>query len=318
MEETTRLPVFRAYASVWAVILTRFVDVLRIAALPAALSTALLYWFMPRLLGVIADMPVIDPEDAAGMEEMLAFVGNVSVLGLGLACATAVVNAIAFAGLLRMLIRGETPRLPVYLDVGRHEFNILVCWLAVSLIGFGVSLAEGMVRGLLVAVLGPVGGGISSLALSIASAVVNVWVSLRLSLAPAASVSHGKIGVRESWRASVGQSWTLLGFWVLIGGTMLIVMMVVMFALPAPPVEGQVVRPPAGGEPTPEMIRDIYSGMARSLLGLFDLSTTMGVIRAVAFFLLQLAWTAVAAVAGGVAWRIITDDKPPVDAPSKA
>lgn len=311
MDETRRLPVFRAVAATFAFLVERWLSVLRIAAIPTALATGLAYLLTPQILRTLIEMP--PPGDTSDPAASAAATQTIVFSGLALIAANAVLNAVVFVGLLKLILRGEDPKAPIYLGFGREELALLGTWGLFFLILLGLGIGGGAVSGALGSLLRTLGpaGVLVSLALSLALYAVMIWTCLRLSLAGTAAVDQGRIGLRGSWTTTNGQLWLLLGYWLVLTLPILIIQTILSAVLAAPPVPDAPTSPPQ----SPEEVWEFYQYTFKQVLQSFDLSAGPGVGRLILAFAQALVFNSVLAIAGGVAWRMLTDRPRPPASP---
>jgi hypothetical protein len=144
----------------------------------------------------------------------------------------------------------------------------------------------------------------------IAVCVVMIWVSLRLSLASAASVGAQTIGLGPSWNTSKGNAWSLFFYW-LIWGVIFFVVELAMIAILMPgyfQAIGGIIS--AGGARSPEEIEAASRAMTEQMTAMYDMTSPMAIVRLAGSYLVGTILIVLVAVAGGVAWRLMTDDRP--------
>jgi hypothetical protein len=298
MEPTERLPVFRAFAATFAIIAERWLDILRIALLPAVVATALTYVLVPQVLNAVLQMP--PPGDTPDPGAVGAAAQTMLLSILALAAASAVLNAIVFAGLLKLVLRGDRPKTPVYLGFGREELMLLGTWGLLVLILMAVFFIGGLISGLLNGLM-PVMGSILGIAINIAM----IWFCLRVSLSAPAAIELNRLGLRPSWAATGGQVWLLLGYWLVLMLPVMIVESIINAMLAPPPLPGAPTTPPQ----SPQEQYDFYMFIIRQTVTNFDLDAGPGIPRAIFAVVQSLSLNVLSAIAGGVAWRMITERK---------
>ena len=112
------------------------------------------------------------------------------------------------AGIYRLVLRPDEKGF-LHLRLGADEMRLTVINLlliALGMIGLTVELAA--------VAAASQGSGIGGLAAAVI-AVLTVWIGVRLSLATPMTFAQRRFAVRESWRASRGKFWPLLGMIVL-------------------------------------------------------------------------------------------------------
>lgn len=137
---------------------------------------------------------------------LLAGVGWIIPLGL-------ILGAVLSAAVARSVLRPDQSRLG-YLRLGMDEVRVL----AVSVI---VSITLGLASGLALliptalAATGQAFLALLGLVLGLAAIGGVIWLTVRLSLAVPITVDRGKIAILESFKATKGRFWALLGMAIL-------------------------------------------------------------------------------------------------------
>ena len=225
-----------------------------------------------------------------------------------LAFASALVNALLFSGLMKLMIRDERPKLPFYFAAGADELRLLGSWgvMVLGTVGLALGVWASLWLSRLLASLGPGPGGIIGLVAGCGVIVVGVWLAVRLSLVAPAVVAHRRLGIEPSWTVTEENAWRLIGFW-LLG----IVPFFIIASLLTP-----VLSAPGYLEAT----RDIYAA-ARSPARMqaaiqhayeiqaagYQLTSGGNIARMLASALLGVGATTLLAIAGGEAWRLLTE-----------
>lgn len=299
MDDTPRLPVFRAYLATLAFAAENWLDVLRIIAVPVLVATGVTYLLTPQLLRAFMAFPAPgqDADPGAALSALQTVIG----VALALCAVGLVTGAMSTAGLLKLLLRGERPRLPVYLAFGREELLILGGQILFVLIMLGVSVAGAILGAILSVAIGalPGAGALTGIAVRVAQLCVMAWIALRLALSNPAAVALGRIGLRPSWTTTSGRVWRLLGYAVLWAVPLLIAQIIVGSAL-APPSGDMPSEPPTTDAARFEMMQ---AYMQRSLAQ-FDLATATDYARLAFTLLFSAVTTIVLALAPGVVWRM--------------
>ena len=217
---------------------------------------------------------------------------------------------IIFAGILKLVIRGQKPSLPFYLGFGADEWRLLGTWLLMMLIFIGaeilIVIASALI-GFLAVNLGGVGGVIAFVAI-LALFVALIWLCVRFSLATPATIGAETIGIGPSWNISKGNVWRLLGYWV-IWGLILVVVEILVLLMVMPgyfQAMGDIFA--SGGDPA--QLQRATQEMTDAALGLYDFSSPLNVLRLVLSGVIGALVFATVAVSGGVAWRLMTDESP--------
>ncbi|HTI68252.1 MAG TPA: hypothetical protein VL460_11965 [Caulobacteraceae bacterium] len=192
----------------------------------AALEFRRLHW--RRVTGVLTAVAVGGTLNAAG-----ELSGNVGLRGIG-EVIYLVATAMAYAALMRLAFADEHPDDPEFrpgpqgFQWGRPEWRLLgvallvlfayviallmvifVAMLVLVVSGVSGAVKEGATPEALLAALGPGATTVLGL-LMIAFMVGMIYAAVRISLAPAATVSRKRISVFETWRLTKGQAWPVL------------------------------------------------------------------------------------------------------------
>jgi hypothetical protein len=276
-----RLPVMRAFAATWAFLAERWLDVLRIVWLPLLLQT---------LLGRL-----IDP----------AFPGAVLLV----AVIWLITSALLTAGLLKLVIRGETPSQPFYLAFGLDELKLIGTWATLGLLfiagGFCIIVVSAALSA--VPVVGELIGGLLPL-------LAMIWLLARLSLSGPATINEQRLGIVPSWRTTRGMAgldvvafwaiWCLIGF--LISWLMISALLPDYFSSLSAIFAAEPDQRPALAE-----------AFEAKMAGWLDTSRIDGIGRVLAFLVFNLVWSSLTTIAGAVAWRMLVDARPasPAEAP---
>lgn len=299
-----KLKVFKAFAATWAFLFQHGLDVLRIIWLPLALQIAAYYALMPGFLMGTSMMSAEPPADGAEAwtrlsPHLLPFLGFLLV-----ACFTTI---IIYAGLTRLIVRGEKPKLPFLLSWGADEWRLLGGWAIITALFVGVVIALQIVAAL-VGALGLLGQGPVTIILGFIGALVvigaGVWAGVRLSLFAPATIAEQKIGIRTSWDKTEDDFGRLLGFW-LLWVVLTVIVQFATFGLVTPPEYFEAMN--SGGFGSPEEMRETMRAANEALARGYDLSTPGNALRMLWAFLLNFVYGVIGAVAGAVVWRMMTD-----------
>jgi hypothetical protein len=275
----------------------------KILWLPYLILTAASAWFIyamiPSLIAII-DLPSKpDPQQLIPiMQPLLA------------PCAVMFVAALIFypmqyAGLLRFLVRGEQPGGVFYLRFGGDEWNILVTYVVILLINIGIGLVFAAIDAGLRLGLPPASAQVSRQAIDFVMRILNLWISIKLSLAFAASIGIRGIGVGRSWSVVKGNWWNLLGFYLILG----LIFLALLCALLAP-FANQLW---AMFSDLGKVGRDTEAFKALVRQHVLDLQTWMQhpgpIVYAIfaAQFVIGIVLLAIQVSAAGVAYRLITE-----------
>ncbi|HEX5006761.1 MAG TPA: hypothetical protein VFV70_06590 [Hyphomonadaceae bacterium] len=308
-----RLKVFKAFAATWAVLFRNGLDVLRIVWLPVALQLAAYYALMP---GFLTEYILLGANPPADFGETWTRMAPRILPFLGFLLVACVTTIIIYAGLTRLIVRGEKPKLPFLLSWGSDEWRLLAGWGIILAFAVGVAIAFWLV-GQIVGALGLLGRGPITIILGFGGALVvlcaGAWAGVRLSLFAPATIAERKIGIQTSWEKTEDDFWNLLGFWVL-WFVVVIIVQIATFNLITPPEYFEVMR---GGFSSPEEMRETMREANEALARGYDLSVPGNALRMLWAFLINFVFGVFATAAGAVAWRMMTDAS--VDArPSQA
>src|SRR5262249_53848690 len=169
--------------------------------------------------GYMQTMTAVSEGGAADPTQAMAAMSSALPTLLLISLTSIAAYMIIFAGILKLVIRGERPRLPFYLGFGADEWRLLGTWLLLILIFIGAYLLVGVVVALfgLLAVNLPGVGLIVAIVGMLAAFAAYFWLCLRFSLASPAAVGAQTIGVGPSWNTSKGNVWRLLAYWLILG-----------------------------------------------------------------------------------------------------
>ena len=299
-----KLKVFKAFAATWAFLIQHGLDVLKIIWLPVALQIAAYYMLTPGFL-MESTMMSADPSGDGGeawtrlAPHILPFLGFLLV-----AFATTI---ILYAGLTRLIVRGEKPKLPFLLSWGGDEWRLLAGWAIIFAVFVGVVAAFWTVARF-VDVLGLLGRGPITIILSFGGALIvicaGIWAGVRLSLFAPATIAEQKIGIKTSWEKTEDDFWNLLGFWVL-WVVLAIIVQFATFGLVTPPEYFEAMN--SGGFGSPEEMQETMRAANEALARGYDLSVPGNALRMLWSFLINFVFGVFGTVAGAVAWRMMTD-----------
>ena len=298
-----KLKVFKAFAATWAFLVQHGLNVLKIIWLPVALQIAAYYALMPGVLMEYTMLGANPPADGAEAWTRLAphippFAGFLLV-----ACVTTV---ILYAGLTRLTVRGEKPKLPFLLSWGADEWRLLAGWAIILALFVGVVVAFWLVASF-VDVLGLLGRGPITIILSFGGALIvicaGIWAGVRLSLFAPATIAEQKIGIKTSWERTEDDFWNLLGFWVL-WFVLAIIVQFAAFGLITPPEYFEAMN--SGGFGSPEEMRETMRAANEALARGYDLSGPGNAVRMLWAFLINFVFGVVGTAAGAVVWKMIT------------
>ena len=169
----------------------------------------------PSLIEVmtIADtMNAANPSPADMQRLGAAYAGLAWLLPAGL-----LFGAVLNTAIVRAVLRPEEGRLG-YLRLGADEFRVLGATLLLTLAGAAITLLAAFAAGLLVGVASLAGQAVAWLVGLLAGAAVLalvVFLAIRFSLVVPATFTEKRMAFKESWRATKGVFWPLLGMAVI-------------------------------------------------------------------------------------------------------
>lgn len=288
------LPVLKAIGAVFAFMLHHWRDVVRIAWAPVAVLVVGGFLIGLGLAGVQSGQ-ITTPEEA------IAAVSAGMPLLVGAMLLNVYVFLVIYAGLLKLLIRGERPKLPFYLGFGADEQRLLGSFLLVVFILFGIYLGAAVVAGIIAGLASALTGSNGRPSMDVEILLVGfvlgacLWFAARLFLAMPATVALGRIGVGPSWSRTKGTSLKVLLY--LLFWMALAVAVEATYISIAVPGYFQFMGKVMSGE-TPAAT-DLPPGPAfGSLMWLADTLLSYAVSFLISVF---------GVTASGVAWRLLTD-----------
>jgi hypothetical protein len=301
-----KLPVFKAIGTTFAFVLGHFFDIVRITWLPLLALTAATWWFLHGILAFVVGITELGPiPDGRAVLDILLKVGPASGV---LFLASLVFYPMLYAGLLRLIMRGEKPAGAFYLEFGGDEFRILGTYLLLILINLGVNVAIGIPQGLLFLTLGGADVAIAVIVnslIDIAAAALGIWIALRLSLAFAAAISESGIGIGPSWSIAKGNVWNLLGYWLLwiILGAVVSIACIIAFA----PGIFEFCRAVMTAAQDDGQMKTVLREHAEMFTAWIN-NPGQAVLMAVAvLYAVNLIFISFMIAAGGIAYRLMTD-----------
>src|SRR5690242_1228844 len=181
-----KLPVFKAVGMTFAFVLAHWLDILKIMWLPLVLVIAVSAFAAPSYM---QSMMALAGDGTGDPQAAMAAMSSALPMALLLFVVSIAGYLIIFAGILKLVIRGEKPSLPFYIGFGADEWRLLGTWVLLMLIFIGVEIVVGIVAGVAtgLAISVPGGGAYIALAVGLAALVVVLWVALRFSLATPAA-----------------------------------------------------------------------------------------------------------------------------------
>lgn len=265
------------------------------AIIGSAIAGLILYLMLPAMAG-FADT-VVQLESGMMSEEEGGFAILGSVLTMLAAGSWGVIlgllAALAFQGAwLRFLVRGEiAPIIPFRL--GGDEVRLL----GVNLLYFGVAIAAYIGVGFALATIGITGGGIIAVSGdntaigaagfglvmffgSLALIASMIFISVKLSTAPALTIHDRKFRFFQSWEATNGVFWPMLLSYIAVGAIIMIVGSIIggiiqlaFLGAMIPVIEDLVVLAETGPDPDFETVM----GLIKSALSETSVMVTLGI-----------------------------------------
>lgn len=303
-----KLPVLKAFAAALAYFFTHILTIVRILWLPLLLMIAATVYVMPDYLQSAMAASALEGEPDPA--QALSLVGSMlATMGLLLLVA-AIAYPMMISGLLRHIVRGESPSLPFYLRYGADEFRILLTFILLIIMIMIVYIVGAIgvfaVTAALVAISPKVGGAIAGL-VAIALVVALIWFLLRMSLAFPATIGARKIGIAESWRVTKGNAWRLLFYWILwvivflIGGCIFLVLALPQYA----GLLGEMM----GAATDPSAMREIERRMMEMQLAMWDMSKPGFWVYIAGNYIGTMLYLGLTYAASGVAYRYLAGEK---------
>lgn len=302
-----KLPVFKAFGATIAYLFKHAPTLFAAMWLPALLLIAGTAYAMPQYMESMMAFSAADP--AAGLPEFPPeFFRS---MGIMMGAASLFYPMLTVAS-LRHLVRGDELKAPFYLGFGGDEIRVIAAYLLFMLMFVAVYIV--FILGFLVvtlvfSLLSKEIGGAIALAGFFAGFIALFWFFLRLSLIFPAAIATRKIGIVESWRATKGSSFRLLGFWALIilifafiGGAYFVLALPGMIEVYSGLFE-------AGADPAAQ--REIERRMLELQRDIYDPSKPGFWPFIAGTYVYTLAITAIVNVASGTAWRYLTDRERP-------
>lgn len=307
MGAKVKLPVIRAFSAGLALLFGKAGELVRGLWLPALIMMGVSAYIAPGYLE--ASMRMATADETSDPAEVFAIMASVSgSVGL-LYLAMAIVYPMMWAGNLKYIIRGQILRTPFYLQFGMDEARLLISIiLLVAMLGlaYGAGALAVVALGAALTAVAPAIGGAITLVAVLAFFLAMVWFVLRMSLTIPATVGVQKIGVAESFRVTKGNSLRLLAYWSL-WMIVLLVAALIFFAAVMPAFFGaflDIINAAAVGE---EAATEARKRMMQLQRDLWDMSKPGFWLFAAASYVYSIAQTAIWNVAGGVAYRYLSD-----------
>lgn len=304
-----KLPVIKAFVAGFALFFGHAGELLKALWLPALLMMIALAYLMPPYLEATLRLPEL--HQSADPQQVLAQMGPLFKYAGLLYLVMAIVYPMMAAGNLKYIIRGQTLRLPFYLQFGLDEFRLLLT-VILLVIMLGLAYLTGMIAFLVLSTLAmlggqAIGGVIASLAM-VAFMVAMIWFLLRMSMSLPAAIGARKVGIAESWRVTAGNVWRLFFYW-LLWFIAFLVLASVYFALAAPDLLALMKQAVAVSGQDSAAAQEIQIRIAQMQRGLWDTSTPGFWRYIIATYVYTLVYTALWNIAGGVAYRYLSGEQ---------
>lgn len=184
-------------------------------------STALIIGLMGETLN---EMMVMEPGAEPTPAEALAMLGSVSLLMLIALPLSVLIFSVFTGAVYRAVLRPEDRRM-AYLRLGADEARLAVVWLALWLLSFVITLVAvfgvGVIAGLIGAAAGgggagdAIGGALTAIVLFFGLIAFALAFWTKFSFAAPMTFVDRRIRIFESWKATKGQFWPLLGTYVI-------------------------------------------------------------------------------------------------------
>ena len=302
-----KLPVLKAFGATLAYLARHAPTLFAAMWLPALMLIAGSAYAMPQYMESMMEFSNADP--AAGIPSFPPeFFRSMGIMmGAG-----ALFYPMLTVASLRHLVRGDELKAPFYFSFGGDEIRVIAAYLLFTLMfaaAYIVFLLGFLAVTLVLSLLSKMVAGVVAALGAVAGLAALFWFMLRLSLIFPATIATRKIGVAESWHATKGNSFRLLGFWLLVM-TILAFVGGAYFALALPGLletYGSIID--AGADPAAQ--REIERKMLELQRDVYDPSKPAFWPFVAATYVYTMAVTAIINVASGIAWRYLTDrDRP--------
>ncbi len=303
-----KLPVLKAFGAGLAYLTTHFVEVVKALWLPTLLLMAVFVYVMPPYFAAVIQMSSLE----AGSDPQAVFAAMGPAfkwMGL-LYLSMAIFYPMMIAGTLRHIVRGESPRLPFYLQYLGDEFRVLMTFVLLMIMLFIVYLAGVLgvlaLSAVLILLSKGIGGIISGLVV-LALLVAVIWFLLRMSMALPAAIGERKIGLAVSWRITKGNAWRLLFYWLLWGILFLELGCVyVVIAIPDYfSIMGELFA--HAGDPAAQ--QEISQRLLQAEMSMWDRARPGFWIVMAGTYVYMIVYTGLLNISSGVAYRYLAGEK---------
>lgn len=299
-----KFPVTTAIAAAFAYMSRHWLLLLRALWLPTGLYVAAQLYALPKFFA--AALPIIDLKQDAQPQAVMELFGALAVPIAIVALASALFQPMMIVASLKHLVRGEEIRAPFYLGFGGDELRVFGAYVLLSAMVIVISIVGGLAFGAVAAIAALAAPAIGKLAVTIGDLMVNIvtaWFRLRLSVLYPAALATRTLGFGPAWIETKGRVVGLLGFWILIGLSILAVSLVflgpVMFKFA--PMFMAVGEAGADEAAARAALRPLIAALAKT----FRPDSASFAPFAIGLYAATLAATAVGNVAAGVAWRYL-------------
>lgn len=302
-----KLPVFKAIAATFAYLATHALTVLKAMWLPALLLQAGLVYLMPGYLDAAMSLSAI--QSSTDPAEALTAMGPLySTVGL-LLLVNAAFYPMLISGGLRHIIRGDSPRLPFYLQYGGDEVRVLITFVLFSIMASIIYLVGFLGVTVLVAALmalSPALGGIVAAIAFLALIVAFFWFLLRLSMVFPATIGAKAIGLAKSWVITKNNAWRLLFYWFIWAIVLLCV--AVVYLVVVWPEYSSLFGEMVANAQDPAAVREVERRMMQMQRDLWDMTKPGFWPAAIATYVYLIVYVALWNTASGIAYRYLAGD----------
>lgn len=301
-----KLPVFKAVGMTFAFVFGKLGDVIRILWLPYLILTAASMWFIYKLVPFALTLLDMNFNEKPDPQQVFAAIQPLVAPCGVLLLASLIFMPMMYAGLLRFLVKGERPGGVFYLRFGKDEWNVLLTYIVILLISIGVGIVFGAIEaGVRIGVPGPAGMMVRQL-VSLVERIVSLWINIKLSLAFAAAVGVGAIGIGRSWSVVKGNWWNLFGFFIVLG----IIYLLVVCAALAPFAHAimSMFKELVGIGRDQAALKEFARQQLMDLQLWIQHPGVIGYAISAVHLVISFLVTAIGISAAGVAYRLITED----------
>jgi hypothetical protein len=186
--------------------------------------------FFPAFASMIEAQRQAAADAALGMSAPRAIHSEIIATVFLLELAYCLYILILFAAAVRAVARPTGDRF-AYLRIGMDELRLFGLVVLIAIVAIVVEVVAILLFAIIGAMLGAMIGKAGGIAITVILGVflfgAAIYAQIRLSLTGAFTVIRGGIVIRDAWRATKGQFWTLFGAYLLIG----LVFAVISFAM---------------------------------------------------------------------------------------